>query len=150
MKLFGWVVLRTKPRFESRAAANAENKLNLESYAPKIREFGKVSPLFPGYAFVRARRDFWTALLRLTHVRGILMAGDHPSWLEDSIIDEIRTYEQKPQTSRFTLGQNLVIGGGPFSYGLYAGMTSQNRVKVLCRLLGREVPIEFELERVRA
>jgi transcription antitermination factor NusG len=147
-----WAVLRTAPHRESNAAANAENKLNLESYAPRCKELSQVKPLFPGYSFVRTEINTWGKLLRLRHVRGILMAGDHPSWLPDRIVQELRSQEESTGliscSPRFTFRQKLAITGSPFTCGLYLGLSPGNRVRLLFELLGQEFEAEVHLKQV--
>ena len=145
-----WVVLRTAPAKESNAVANAENKLSLESYAPKLKLLHQTKPLFPGYAFARTNPEHWPRLLQLKHVRGLLMAGDHPSWVEDGIIDQIRESESVPNLP-FTYRQKLAMLAGPFTHGLFLGLASSspgNRVRVLFALLGREFEAEVELKSI--
>lgn len=146
------MVLRTAPHKEQQAAANVENKLLLEAYAPKLKELHQTKPLFPGYSFARTPHDRWHRLLRLKHVRGILMASDHPSWLPNQVILQLKAQEQPEgylaHTPRFTFRQRLSIVGGPFTQGLYLGMAPKNRVRVLFALLGQDVEAEVDLKRV--
>jgi transcription antitermination factor NusG len=156
------VVLRTAPGKESNAAANAENKLNLLSCAPRIRERGILKPMFPGYAFARTKTSRWMDLLRLRHVRGLLMAWEkdtqHPSWVPDQLIQQIQANEESnlnPQVQHlgFTYRQRLAMVGGPFTHGLFLGVVDAspgNRVRILFELLGREFQAEVDLKDVDA
>jgi len=148
-----WVVIRTKNGQERSTAANVENHGHVESYSPRFREYGRVKALFPGYAFAKVNQGNWSFLLRIKGVRGILMAGERPSVVKDEVIDGIRAGEVEPDIidlkKSFTPRQKLGIVGGPFTRGLYLGMSSRNRVRVLFELLGKETEKDIDIKRVR-
>ncbi len=144
-----WLVIRAKSGQESRTAANVENHGNLEAYAPRIREYGKVKALFPTYAFAQVKNDDWAFVRRIKGVRGVLMAGESPAKVLDEVIEEIRAREKEGINQPFTLRQRLAIVGGPFSHGLYMGMSAHNRVRVLFELLGKETTKDMDIKRVR-
>jgi transcription antitermination factor NusG len=121
-----------------------------ETYAPRIKVRGRISFLFPAYLFIRAEQRFYTVLWTPGVVR-LLMTGDRPSCLVEDIVNNIRKQEKggfvKPPSTAKILekGQNIRVTSGSFlgHIGIYDGMNSKDRVRVLLDLLGRKVSVEI-------
>jgi transcription antitermination factor NusG len=122
-----------------------------ETYAPRIKYRGRISFLFPTYLFVGAREQFYSVLWTPGVVR-LLMSGDRPAHLGAEVITEIHKRESrdgfvKLPAAREGLrkGQGVRVTKGSFAghLGLYEGMSSRDRAKVLLELLGRKVSVEM-------
>jgi transcriptional antiterminator RfaH len=144
-----WCCARTELRRE----ATASHFLALSgftTYTPKLRELRarngwkveRVVPLFPSYIFVEITDGWWDARW-CVGVLSLIMAGDRPAPVADSIIDEIRSRERNgavtlPRRSGLRIGEPIKVSGGLFAghLGLYAGQRAHERVLVLLSLLG--------------
>lgn len=93
-----WYAVRTKSRCEAFAEANLQ-RLGVEVFLPMLKEYkqtpvahGKlVTPLFPGYLFVRcAMPAQYRAVSYATGVKNVISFGAGPSIVDDSIIDSIK------------------------------------------------------------
>ena len=121
------------------------------TYAPRIKHRGRIALLFPTYLFVGAAERFYPILWTPGVVR-LLMCGDHPAYLDGSIVDAIHAKERNgfvklPTPSpRLKKGQNVRISKGSFcgQIGLYDGMSSHERARVLLELLGRKVMVDLK------
>jgi transcription antitermination factor NusG len=112
--------------------------------------------LFPNYLFIRILMPdditeetknghaigFWTAR-RTCGVGNLIMDGDRPARVSDTIIDEIKSRErggfiQLSERPEFVLGDRVHIKSGAMTgqFGLFAGMKGADRVFVLLTLLG--------------
>jgi len=121
------------------------------TYAPRIKHRGRIAWLFPAYVFVAAREQFYSVLWT-PHVVRLLMSGDRPAYLAADVIAELHDRETKdgfvrlpPARPRLKTGQNVRIAKGAFcgQIGLYDGMSSHQRARVLLELLGRKVGVEL-------
>jgi transcription antitermination factor NusG len=125
-------------------------RLGYQTYAPRIKHRGRIAWLFPTYLFVQAV-ERWYPILWTPHVVRLLMTGDRPACLHDKIITAIHNREKGgfvrlPSAGpRLKKGQNVRISNGSFTgqIGLYEGMSSHERAKVLLELLGRKVAVEL-------
>jgi transcriptional antiterminator RfaH len=142
----------------------ALDRLGYESYLPltKTRIVGvkaKIAPLFPGYIFARIVAGRWYPIARTVGVVRVLMCGDSPARLSDSVIAEMRRGEVRgfvklPEPLK--RGDRVRVTAGSFfgHVGLYDGQTSRQRERVLLELLGRLVPVELsrrdKVELIRA
>jgi len=115
---------------------------------PKIRS--RISPLFPGYLFVRIV-DRWYPVISTVGVVRLLMSGDQPARLPEKAMTEIRKREiggfvKLPSpTNRLRKGQQVRITRGSFEgqTALCEGMSGKDRVWVLLNLMGQKVPVEL-------
>ena len=80
----------------------------------------------------------------------LLMDGDRPARVADTIIDDIRAREvggivRLPKPPPFRSGDRVRVLRGPFEghFGLYDGMAPHERVYVLLSLLGTQVRTEM-------
>ena len=124
-------------------------RAGFETYMPRIKVRSRIALLFPAYVFVRIAERFYPVMWTNGVIR-LLMAGDQPARLPDEIIMEIRSRERGgfvklPTPSKLKKGQNVRISNGNFlgQIGLYDGIGSKERARILLDLLGRKVPVEL-------
>jgi transcription antitermination factor NusG len=121
-----------------------------ETYAPRIKQRGRIGFLFPAYLFIRAEQRFYTILWTPGVVR-LLMTGERPSCLIEDVITAIRKQERggfvklPSATKGLEKGQNVRVTNGNFlgHIGIFDGMSSKDRARVLLDLLGRKVSVEL-------
>src|SRR5215467_4854786 len=114
-----WAVVQCQPRQEQLVLTLvkiAVFKDVEEIYLPRIRIRKRISPLFPGYVFVRLV-DRWYSIATLPGVIRLLMAGDRPARIADEIIQQIRSRERNglvklPQAPRLRRGQPVRVVRG--------------------------------------
>lgn len=154
-KLRGWAVVMTKPNCEGMAVSNLQRQ-GFECYFPRFQETKPskpttIKPLFPRYLFVFIK-EAWYSIRGTRGVSYILAGEDGPAIVPDSIINSIRSKEDKKgfivlggTTERFVVGDKIKATDGPL-VGInliYQGMAAHDRVKVLTEMLGRQVSIEI-------
>ena len=154
-----WVVVRTGANKELWAAQNVVAQGH-DYYLPRVLELqrgrGKqgllvAKPLFPRYLFVHTVDGQWRFLLGTFGVTGIILTGDTPAFVPDEDIAAVRDREhegnvilpKEPEAGRFKEGQRVRIKSGVFSgqVGIYSGMGSRDREKVLLDYLGRRTSV---------
>jgi transcriptional antiterminator RfaH len=144
-----WAVARLEPKRE----AVAEHFLQLAGYTvyvPQVREHRarngrkveKISPLFPCYGFILIEQQ-WHSARWTVGVAGIILNGDHPAAVADSVVDALRRRERNgaielPKVRGLMRGDLVRVIGGAFtgSLALYQGMRPHQRVEVLLAMLG--------------
>jgi transcriptional antiterminator RfaH len=143
-----WAVVQCEAQFEHTVRLLLI-RLGLETYLPRIKVRKRITPLFPGYCFVRLA-DRWYPVLWTPHVIRLLMAGVEPARLDDSIIAGIRKRERGglvwlPQPPRLRPGQKVRVVRGTFDgqIGIYDGMCGRDRERVLLELLGQSVVVNL-------
>jgi transcriptional antiterminator RfaH len=106
-------------------------------------------PLFPGYCFVFVELQ-WHQASSAPGVIRILLDGDQPAHVHDTVIDGIRDREvggivRLPKPPPFRSGDRLRVVRGPFEgrFGLYEGMAPRERIFVLLSMLGTQVRTEM-------
>lgn len=147
-----WAVAQTEARRE-RVAALGLQQSRFETYLPqiktKLRGDWLTQPLFPTYVFVRIV-DRWHGIVWGMGIVRVLMAGDQPARLADNVIAQIQERESRDGFIRLSrrrplIGTKVRVLTGQFRdhVGVYAGMSGQERARVLLELLGRSVPVEL-------
>lgn len=143
---------QTEPQREQ-LAADALERNGFTVYLPKLklrtkRGFSLV-PLFASYLFVGVN-ERWGSILWVPGVVRLLLAGDQPARLPEGVLREIRSREGRDGTVRLPAASRLAgtrvrILSGQFRghLGIYQGMNSRQRERVLLELLGRAVPVEL-------
>jgi transcriptional antiterminator RfaH len=148
-----WGVVQTETCRE-RLAIDSLERAGFIVFCPrlKIKKLGRTTtpPLFPNYLFVKFFQQWWAARWALGVIR-VCMAGDHPSKLDENIMQEIRKRQGpdgfirlKP-APQLKYGERVRILGGRLDgqLALYAGQTSRQRIRVLMAILGQEAPVEL-------
>ena len=145
----------TKPNCENIAVANLVQQ-GFVCYAPRFKQTRPdktimIKPLFPRYIFTLIDR-MWYCIRGTRGVSYLLMGDRGPCQVPTSIIDIIKSredsegfimLEQKLAGSpAFKKGDKVKVTEGPLLDKLliYDGVTSNDRVRVLISMLGREVP----------
>jgi len=154
-----WVLVMTQPRRELWAAENVVRQgydyylpLCLEAEHKNNEEHFVEKPLFPGYMFVQVVAQ-WRTLLSTFGVSQVIMIGNNPVSVPDSVIDGLRESEKSGLIKLFkrsgnymelNQGQSVGIGVSTFAghIGLYDGMKGEARAYVLLDLLGRKTRVD--------
>lgn len=149
-----WLVAQTKPQQERWAAENAARQ-GYEWYLPMTRvrrtnNIYKIQCLFPRYLFVKTK-GAWRSLLGTFGVTSLVMTGEKPSELAESVIERLRARQgadgfitlPNALEPRFKANDAVRVNGGPMSgyTGIVTGMAGEARVKVLLDFLGRKTPV---------
>ena len=134
-----WLVAQTRPGEADLAARNISRQ-RFEVYNPKclqrVGKTQKVIPLFRGYLFVLAAEG-WQFLSSTAGIIRLLMSGERPATVSDSVIDDLRSKENRkgiiilPKKQRFHVGQRVRISSMPWMTGIYEGQKGRDRVAVL-------------------
>jgi transcriptional antiterminator RfaH len=157
-----WTVVHTHARSEERAAHHLRRQgytVYLPTYMKRRKHARRVeavsAPLFPRYLFVAIDEEaaMWRSIRSTVGVAGLLTRDERPVRVPPSVIDEIQSREDAAgfivtrPGSPFALGEKVLILEGPFadSYGLFGGITDDQRVILLLDLLGRKVKIRVPL-----
>jgi transcriptional antiterminator RfaH len=156
-----WSAARVQPQREA-LALHCLALAGFTTYLPRIRERRVLRgrrvetspPLFPGYLFVLIELQ-WHAARWAAGTNGLIMAGDGPARVPDSVISEIRSRERNglvelAKPPRFRRGDRVRIVQGPFNghLALYEGQTAHQRVLVLLSLLGSSQRTELPADAI--
>jgi transcription antitermination factor NusG len=116
----------------------------------------RITAVFPGYVFLKIINSWWTA--RFTEgVLRLIMSGDGPAKVPEFEIQKIiqqtgpnglvRIPKQPPTPPRTLIREGAVVRilSGSFRgiSGVYAGMSPNDRQRVLLDLLGRKCRVEL-------
>jgi transcriptional antiterminator RfaH len=134
-------------------------RADFEVYAPRLREWRgqqqRELALFPGYAFVLVRLQ-WYAARWCPGVVRLVMDGLHPAKVGDNVIAEIRSRERdgviEIARRQLKAGDRVRILSGPFHghLAIYAGMSGAERVAVLLEILGGATRISLARKDIEA
>jgi transcriptional antiterminator RfaH len=155
-----WGVVRSLPKREIFAAERLRMDHGFEVFLPLVQTQRASAPLFAGYFFCRIV-DRWRSINSTFGVLCLVRTGDCPARCPDREIDALKAMidghgfiklpEAPPPPVRHTIaiGAKVRITSGPFGgmSGLYVGMSTKDREKVLLNLLGgqREIRIASNL-----
>lgn len=154
-----WFVAQTQPRKESVAMQNLRNQ-GFQAYCPRVRrtrrharKFETVSePLFPGYVFVGidVSEQPWRSVNGTFGVSRILTDGAGPVALQEGLVEQLMaaTGVDGGLSGRAArVGQDVRLRTGPFAdfVGCIVGLSPGNRVRILLRLMNREITIGASL-----
>jgi transcriptional antiterminator RfaH len=163
-----WVVAVTAPQREKWASENVTRQGH-EYYLPMCKERlirgGKIvdvaKPMFPRYLFVRVTVQ-WRFLTGTFGVIGIILDGETPAIVDDSIIERIKKSEgidgvinliapEAPAEPLPMPGANVLVTRGPMSgfVGQFIGKSGEDRVKILFMMFGRETKVDVGLNEFR-
>jgi transcription elongation factor/antiterminator RfaH len=154
-----WYVIYSKPRKEQQAQFHLARK-GLEIFFPRLQLPGgfdgarRVVPLFPNYLFVRL--DLASESHYVTWTPGVkrfVSFSDTPAPLDESVVSFLQDNADSDgiiaARSQLRRGESVEIATGPFS-GLAAIIQdppdAKGRVKVLLKLMSRNVTVELGLE----
>lgn len=162
-----WYVVHTQPQHEQRADINLRQQ-GFSTYLPRYlrsrRHARKTEivarPLFPRYLFVTLdlARDRWRAIQSTFGVQHLVLAGEEPARVPESVIREIRAREGENGYVALGLPAGIEPGAkvrlidGIFaeSRGILERIADESRVAILLELLGREVRVTVPAASVRA
>jgi transcriptional antiterminator RfaH len=157
-----WFVVYSNPHKEEQARFNLGLK-GVETFFPRLslpvanQNKKRIIPLFPNYIFVRVQMPKESHLIIWTPgVKKIVSFGDEPIPIDESIVDFLQQQADAngviEARSKLQRGQEVEISGGPFD-GLMGIIQSppdgQGRVRVLLKLLSRQVSVNFGVEFIR-
>jgi transcriptional antiterminator RfaH len=157
-----WYVVYSNPHKEDQARFHLGLK-GVEAFFPRLslpvvnEKKKRIIPLFPNYIFVRVHMPSESHLIVWTlGVKKIVSFGDEPIPIDEGVVGFLR--QQADATgviearSKLRRGQEVEISGGPFD-GLMGIIQSppdgQGRVKVLLKLLSRQVSVNFGVEFIK-
>ena len=149
-----WGVVRSLPKREAFAAERLRVDRGYEVLLPLVQTKRASQPLFSGYFFVRIVEQ-WRAINSTFGVLCLVRVGDCPARCPDHEIDSLKamidgrgyvSLPDRPSTSvrrQIAIGARVRIASGPFGgmSGLYAGMSTKDREKILLNLLGSQRPV---------
>ena len=155
-----WFALYTTSRHEKRVAQHLSQR-QIEFYLPLYRSERKWSdgsrvtlelPLFPGYLFIRIRRNERVSVLRVPGALAVVSGtGGEPSPLPDATIDAMRSgldlWTAKPHPL-MTAGQRVRIRKGALAglEGIVVRNKNSFRVVMTLEAIMQSYAVEVDLE----
>lgn len=160
-----WYVVHTRPRRELMVASLLEQLPETEVFLPEVfrqsDDERKLTPLFPGYLFVRLDAND-SAMGHIKHTPGVIRLvgfGDKPQSVPDSIIEALRTQVEQVNARGgiaqhpFHVGDKVRLTAGPLE-GLEAvfqgPMEASRRVDVLLTFMGRLQEVQVDVSQLEA
>ncbi len=160
-----WYCLRSQAKREHIAAANLNDRVGVEVFAPRIRGMhstrrgiivNATEALFPGYLFARFAYPHQVRhVMSTSGVTGIVAFGSQPPAIADPVIEclrrEVAQAEQSPIAPVLEAGAWVRILSGCFQFieGRVLHFDPRTeRVRLLLTLLGSEVQVSLSAERV--
>ena len=157
-----WHVLHAAPHCEPQVCKFLAVH-EVEEYAPQFPPPPRTRPgsvrdrkhrwVFPGYVFFRVPEEFtqWDLIRWAPGVRRMLDADGGPAVLTDEVVDHIRRRLAErsltPAAPRYQPGQRVQIQSGALRMvdAIFdRELDAPSRVRILVRLLGRQLPIEVD------
>jgi len=151
-----WALIISQANKERLAVQNIANQ-KYEYYFPMFREkiiknnekIEVARPLFPRYIFVRIVQQ-WSSLTGTYGVSGVVMDGQEPRIVQESVLSSLRNREDKngfvelDKKEGFLRGEPVTLKSGPLKdkIGIYDGMTSDERAIILFKMLGGSRPVK--------
>jgi transcriptional antiterminator RfaH len=163
----GWYVVHTHVHAETKAASHLTRQgyaIYLPRYLKRRRHARRVeiiaAPLFPRYLFVAIEQvtKRWRSIQSTIGVTHLVRNGDEPAEVSACIVDGLRDREDErgfirlDVRPRFAPGDKVRIAYGAFSacFGLFEGLTDNDRVAILLDLLGRKVRVTLKADSIVA
>lgn len=157
-----WYVVYSKPHKEEQVQLHLALK-GIESFFPRLRlpsstrRKQPITPLFPNYLFVRiALANEAHSVIWSPGVKRIVSFGDAPIAVEDGVVDFLKERADASGViqarSQFRPGQKVEITGGPFNgfLGIIENPpNAQGRVKILLKLLSRQISVGLGVEFIK-
>jgi len=153
-----WYVVYSKPQKEEFAEFCLRHR-GLEVFLPRLlfpetlRRRRRLVPLFPNYLFTWITDpEQYHCVLSTPGVKRIVSFNGVPAPLDDNVVTFLKQQASEAgiigARSNLRVGQEVQINGGPFD-GLVGIIEdppdARGRVKVLMRLLSREIRVEVPL-----
>lgn len=151
---------RTKPNLELLAKKQLENQ-GVEAYLPMLLERGKVIPLFRPYIFIKKPLSGqWRFILSTRGIQTLVFNGSEPATIKESILRKFMDEEgedgyiippdpvpkQQSRKKQFEVGEKIKVLHDSFlgHLGVYQGMTSTGKERILMKLFNRDLELELE------
>ncbi len=152
-----WYAVRTQPKAEARAQHNLKTQ-GFEVFTPRVarsvrharRQEWRLSPLFPGYTFIRldASRQRWRPVDSTFGVASILKVGDVPAPLPVGLVEHLKTLadengEVTGLVEAIAVGDRVRVIGGPFDnwIGDVLSLPEKDRILLLISMATRQVRV---------
>jgi transcriptional antiterminator RfaH len=151
-----WIAVNALPNREYVAATHLRN----QGYAPYVPTMRKqirharqvrdvLRPLFPGYLFVRLPRGNtrWRPILSTVGVRTVVCAGEAPSVVPETFIEDLKLREKDGVIVRSIasrqIGETVLVAHGAFDgiVGKIVELSENDRLIVLMDFLNRPVRV---------
>ena len=141
-----WIVALYKRNKEKDIKLNLRNQ-NFKFYIPKILR-KKINSsiveelMFPGYLFIEADLEYYSALRYTSGIKNIISFGNHIACLKDEDIFSIRAIEKfsylDPVNLNFKVGHEARIQEGSFAGNIVkiSSLPAKGRLDVLLYVLG--------------
>jgi len=154
-----WYAVRTQPRAEDRAQLNLK-KQGFEVFTPRVarsvrharRQEWRLSPLFPGYTFIRidASRQRWRPVDSTFGVANILKVGNAPAPLPVGLVEQLKALadengEVTGLVEAIAVGDRVRVIGGPFDnwIGDVLALPEKDRILLLISMATRDVRVNI-------
>lgn len=154
-----WYAVRTQPRAEERAQANLQRQ-GFEIFTPRIarsvrharRQEWRLSPLFPGYLFIRldASCQRWRPVDSTFGVLNIVKVANVPESLPAGLVERMKaladeTGDMGGLAETFAVGDRVRVMGGPFDafIGDVLRLPSKDRIMLLISMATRDVHLNI-------
>ena len=148
-----WFVATYKINEIKKVEINLQNQ-QFEYYLPKIliqkpNRSLKEEVMFPGYIFINAGVENFSAIKYTLGIKKIIRFGKSISYMTDNEIKKINMLEKssrsKPIVSDFRIGQEVYIKSGSFKGNIakICKLPSKKRVGILLYLLGSMRKLEI-------
>lgn len=154
-----WYAVRTQPRNEARAQHNLR-KQGYEVFTPRVahsvrharRHEWRLSPLFPGYTFIRldTSRQRWRPVDSTFGVSSIVKVSNAPAPLPVGLVEHLQTLagengEVTGFADAIAVGDRVRVIGGPFDnwIGDVLGLPERDRILLLISMATREVRVNI-------
>lgn len=162
----GWFVVWTQARAEKKVASRLRG-MGFEHWLPSVTERHRwtdrwkevVTPLFPGYLFVRGNSGHITHLLRTPGVLTLVKEGARPALLAPAFVDALRNavgdpalqVERVDATDSYTVGDEVVVQEGPLAgvRGIVQEQRGTRRLLIWVSEVGRGVAFTIGSAMVR-
>ncbi len=162
-----WYVVQTLANAEIKASAHLVRQgytVYLPRYLKRRRHARRVEivpmPLFPRYLFVAVDlgQQRWRSIQSTVGVSRLLCNGEEPALVARGIVEQLQSRQDErgfielDTRPHFAPGDKIKVVEGAFSecFGLFQGMTDQQRVAILLDLLGRKVRVVLDADAVAA
>jgi len=147
-----WFAVYTKSRKEALAEVHLQRQ-GYEVYFPRLQQTRRyrgrwremIEPLFPRYLFVHLAHgiDNFTPIRSTLGVTDLVRFGSEVKTVPDALIDAIKAWEDQGMiidNLKWKHGEEVEIIEGSFAglKGLYEAESSEERVIILLKLLGRD------------